>query len=139
MRAKLGAQSRAWPAGRVLLVPELAFSKGSLKCLDHGLPETGAAWGKAALGHFEVCHEACVLLDFGKRDLDLTGAFKSGKHETAVVVVSQPEMERRARPGGVLLTDLGREEASLFYILIGIRKTFETSESQTLVRRAGWV
>lgn len=34
--------------------------------------ERGAGWGKAALGLPEVFHEVCVLLDFGKRDLDLT-------------------------------------------------------------------
>lgn len=34
--------------------------------------ERGAAWGKAALGLYEMFHEVCALLDFGKRELDLT-------------------------------------------------------------------
>lgn len=34
--------------------------------------ERRAAWEKAALGLPETFHEVCVLLDFGKRDLDLT-------------------------------------------------------------------
>lgn len=32
----------------------------------------GAAWGKAALGLSEMFHDTYVLLDFGKRNLDLT-------------------------------------------------------------------
>lgn len=54
------------------------------------------------------------MLDFGKGDLALTRGFKSGKCETAASVVSKPGTGRRARPAGVLLTDVGKWEAFLF-------------------------
>lgn len=40
--------------------------------------------------------------------------FKSGKCETAGRVVRKPAAERRARPAGVSLTDLGKKETFLF-------------------------
>lgn len=53
--------------------------------------ERGAAWGKPGLGLSEMFCEVCVLLDFGKRDLDLARGFKSGKCETSATAVSKPE------------------------------------------------
>lgn len=41
MRAKLDVQSHTWLTGRVLPVPSLAFSKGSLKYLDRDLLRDG--------------------------------------------------------------------------------------------------
>lgn len=58
------------------------------------------------------CFVKSVLLDFGKRDLDLRGVFKSGKCGTAAVAVSKPGTEGRAMPAGVCLCGLANGRLS---------------------------
>ena len=72
MRAKLDVQSHAQPAGHVLPVLSLTFSKGSLKYLDRDLLREGQPGERQLSVSLKCFMKSVSCWIFGKRGLDLT-------------------------------------------------------------------